>query len=418
MAMTPAAFRGPYDNATNFQLRFQNVSDATVRSRILLSIMMAYGRIKTAEGGSYMEWVVHMRAPRPTGLGRNGIPEYGQANSKQTAKLPWASYHYGLTLLRQDLQLNKGKQKFIDIMNDAVKEVETSFKRFPEYMYQDGDNPITNDPQPLAGFYTWLGKYAVSTAAANQGYQNKVRLCTGTYAGLTMDLGTYGSEWKGSNNLSYVDAAAFASDPTLVVDNKWWPFGQGDAAYDFWHPLVIKCRSSAWGSNPGFTEEHCDKIIEFGVRFSHRTGQGNNGGINCIIASTSPMLTITNRFASAQRTMTIAVPNAPSPGSPGPGAYSGDGIRVSRPVYEVSGCTIFDDYDMPNQTDMIGFNFENVSYQPAPPYEQQPSSAVPLMEPHMSPIPGGGGQLIGGFNLGQMQTDLPRNWVLWGGTLE
>lgn len=402
----PNGFPSNYVFSTTFQNRLAAITDTTIRNRVLLMMLQARNRIMPADGGAVLEWEVYMRNPKPTGFNSDVTPEYNMPDSLRNPRLGWAAYHHGLRLDRITIQTNKGKQAFINVVTKCVKEVEQSFsQRWPEYFYQDGDNPPGSEPRPLQGFYTWFNKYVSNTAAAYQGYQGKVRICSGSYATLTMDLGTDSSDWKGPDNYDTVQTTTASLGVT--AGQKWWPFGQGDSAYDYWHPLIVNTTATAWGTNPAFDEVYCTKQLDFGIIYSRRVAKGDKGPINLILCSQDPMLTIRSKFEATYRTMAEILPTDPK------GQASGmQGRAYATPIYQYSGVYLIDDYDMPNSTDLIGLNLDTVAYRPVSSYNA-PSGSFPLMEPYDGEIPGGGGRLIGGFSLGQLQIDSPRNSVLW-----
>lgn len=403
----PLTFGGDYQFAANYQHRLNEITQTIFRNKPMLGLMQSFGRITPAKGGELLEWVVNMRNPKPRGYSGAGIPEYNEPDNKRTARLPWGAYHYGLRLDRIKLQTNRGPTAFVNMYEDSLNEVKNAYElRWPEYFYQDGDNPPGGEPKPLIGFYTWLGKYSTNTAAAYQGYQGKVRIVSGSYAGITMDLGTESSEWQGDDSS---DTVQTTSNPKgITAGQKWWPAGQGDAAYDFWHPLVVNTTSTSWGSNPGFDAVYCEEQLDFGIMYSRRNAQGDKGPINLLLTGTTNVLTIRKRYATTYRTATEIMPDNPKGGM---GGQMGPGLAFGKAVHYVNGCYICDDFDMPNTMDIIGLNLNTISYHPCFPYGE--AGEVQIMEPYEGEIPGGGGKLIGGFNLGQLQIDTPRNSVLW-----
>lgn len=403
----PITFGSDYGYATNFQNRLNEITNTIFRNKVLLGLMQMHGGITPSKGGELLEWVINMRNPKPRGYTGEGVPEYNTPDSKRTARLPWGAYHHGLKLDRIKLQVNRGPTAFVNIYEDALQEVRNAYEqRWPEYFYQDGDNPPGGEPKPLIGFYTWLGKYSTSSATTAQGYQGKVRIVTGSYAGITMDLGNESSEWQGDDLYDTVQTTNTAKG--ITATEKWWPAGQGDPAYDFWHPLVVNTSTTKWGSSPSFDAVYCEDMLDFGIMFSRRNAQGDKGPINLVITGTSNMLTIRKRYQSTYRTMTEVKPDDPKGGM---GVQNGPGLSFGKPVHFVNGCYLCDDYDMPNSADLIGLNLNTIHYHPCFPYSA--SGQIQIMEPYEGEIPGGGGKLIGGFNLGQMNIDTPRNSVLW-----
>jgi len=399
-------FLTQYDFATTMQNRLGEITDQTKRHRVLINMMEANGNIKPPEGGAVIEWIVYMRNPKPKGYNRNGTPEYNTPDSLRTARLGWGAYQYGLKLDRVTVQTNKGINQFINIVNQSVNEVEMSFKqRWPEYLWQDGDNPEGGEPEPIRGLYTWFSKYVANSAAAYQGYQGKVRIVSGAYAELTMDLGNDSAEWAGPDGSDTVQTTSASLGVT--AGQKWWPYGRGDSAYDYWHPLIINTSTTAWGTNPQFDENYCETMLDFGIQFSKRNSQGDTGRINTIFSSTDPMLVLRRRFASTYRTYASILQTDPK-GPP----QSMEGRAYGTEIYVYNGCYLIDEFDVPNSSDMIGLNMETLSYHPSHPYDES-RGAYMLMEPYFGEIPGGSGKLIGGFAVGQLRINSPRNSCLW-----
>ncbi len=402
-------YTSQYSYATTDRNRLREITDMTKRERVILALLDRRGRIVGSDGGDFLEWPVHMRNPKPRGAGTDTPPAYSPPDNKRVAQLPWSWYHHGIELDRKTIQTNKGKQAFINVMNDANLEIETAFsQRWPEYFYQNGDSPPNGEPNPMHGFYTWFSKFIASTSAANQGYQGKVRLCTGSYATLTMDLGTESSEWEGSDGSDTVQA----DDAVLGVTagQKWWPEGQGDAAYDYWHPLVVKARSTSWGASPGFNSVYCEKQLDFAIMYSCRNSKGDKGPVDTVLCGTTPMLTIRERFGSTYRTLPELMQD------PGGGVKGGMGRAYATPIYIYNGCYLVQDYDMPNAQDLLGLNLNTITYQPVHNYDPA-SGSTPLMDRVDDNIPGGRGRLIGAYSLGQLKIDSPRNSFIIDGDL-
>lgn len=399
-------FLTQYDFATTMQNRLSDITDQTKRHRVLVNMMESKGNIKPPEGGAVIEWIVYMRNPKPKGYNRNGTPEYNTPDSLRTARLGWGAYQYGQKLDRVTVQVNKGVNQFINIVNQAVTEVEMSFtQRWPEYFWQDGDNPPDGEPEPIRGFYTWFSKYIANAGNAYQGYQGKVRLVSGSYAELPMDLGTDSSDWAGNDGSDTVQTTNAATGVT--AGQKWWPYGHGDSAYDYWHPLLINTSTAKWGTNAAFDETYCESMLDFGIQFSKRNSQGNSGRINVIFSSTDPMLVIRRRFQSTYRTYAQILPGDPN-GTPS----NMEGRAYGTEIYVYNGCYLVDEFDVPNSQDLIGLNMDTLSYHPSHPYDEGRQSYM-LMEPYFGEIQGGSGKLIGGFAVGQLRINSPRNSVLW-----
>lgn len=398
-----ATFFSQYNYATEFQHRdMLKIVDATTKERVLLLMMERMGRITGPAGGDFCEWPVWMRNPKPRGFSPSATPEYNSPDPFRVAALNWGSYQHGLILDRITLQVNKGKEQLINKYEHAKLEVESSFKnRWPEYLYQDGSNPPGGEPYPIHGFYTWLGQSIASTAAANQGYQGKCRLVSGSFAGLVMDLGTEGTDYTGSDGFTTVQTTNAGTGVT--AGQKWWPAGKGDPAYDYWHPLIVNSTANGWGTNPGFNERYASDILDWAIGYSRRVASGDAGEVNLVLCATDPMLTIQKHYHSTYRTMAQYLND--------PMGQPTQGRAYQTAIYNHAGCALVKDYDIPNTTDLIGINMDTIQYKTVHPINQY-SGTLPIMEPWNGQVPGGNGELLGGWTLGQMYPNSPRNTFL------
>lgn len=395
-------FLTQYDFASTMQNRLSDVTDQTKRHRVFLSVLESMGNIEPPEGGAVIEWVVYMRNPKPKGYNRNGTPEYNTPDSLRTARLGWGAYQYGIKLDRVTIQVNRGVNQFVNIVDQSMKEIELSFRnRWPEYLWQDGDN--AEEPEPIRGLYTVFNKYVASAAVGYQGYQGRCRIASGSYAELTMDLGNDSADWAGPDNSDTVQT----TDTSIGVTagQKWWPFGHGDSAYDYWHPLIVNTTANAWGTNAAFDENNCESQLDYGIEFSRRNNGGDKSSISHIFAATDPNLVLRRRFSSSYRTYAqfISDPNGP--------AQNLKGQAYGTKIFVFNGVYIVDEFDVPNSSDLVGLNMERIKYHPAHPYDDNRGSFM-LMEPYFDEIPGGSGKLIGGFSVGQLRFS-PRDMVLW-----
>jgi hypothetical protein len=399
----PPGFQSNLAVTTTWQRRLNDVSDATVRDRPLLALMQAAGQIKKPDGGEFCQWVIRHKSPKPQGYSDFSPPTYDQPDPFRMAQLNWASYHHGKSLGRNRLSVNQGKYAFIKLFNDMIEDVKRSFTdRWPEYFYQNGDD--ATEPEPMFGFYSLGDLFIDSTAAADQGFEGKVRLASGEYAGLTVDLGTESAEWRGDDGFDTVQEGPFAG-------YKWWPEGQGDAGYDYMHPLIVNCTAGeadgapqSWGPNADLNSTYIEDMIDFGVGYSRRINSGDKGEINMILMGQKPMQTFRKRFSGTYRTLAELLPTKSA-------TASSQGLAFGKPIYNHNGCMLCPDFDIPFSNEMMGFNLMDVEYLPVSAYDA--NGNLPIMTPHLGPVPGGSGHLIGGFAHGQLIFRKPRGMVFW-----
>lgn len=390
---------------STWQARLDKVTDLTIRKRHLLSFMSNRGRITGPTGGRFVEWPLFVQAKRPRGFGRNTPPTYETADNLRMPQLNWGAYFYGEQIHVMDLEQNMGKEQFIDLVANAYDSVEKSFtQEWPDYFFQDGTT--ATEENPIFGLKSAFRYYNVATATAGaprQGYQGKVRLPNGTYAGYDTTLGANGGNWAGTNGTTvYTDGAATF---------HYWPEGKGDGKFDFWSPLVVNTTSQAWGTSPtaAFNTTYCEKQIDFGIEYSARNNTiSAKGPIELILLPTAYNLIWRERFSSTQRQIVEMMPQ------PAEGVVStGSNMVVQTGLKCIlhNGCMLATDYGMDDDTLIIGINLDAIEYRTV--HSQSPTGSTRFMVPHREPIPGGSGIMIGGRSHGQFIINSPRKLTFW-----
>ncbi len=402
----------PFSNqmyTSTWQARLDNVSDLTIRKRPLLSLMSNKGRITGPSGGTFVEWPLYVTNKAPHPFDRSTPPTYVAPDNLRMPRLDWSAYQYGEQLHVLDLEQNMGKERFIDLMENAYKSVEKSFsEEWPDIWYQDGATAAGT--QPLYGLKSALRYYSAATAtsaAPRQGYEGKVRLPNGTYAGYDTTLGANGGNWAGDNGLtSYVSTAS--GTPTFL----WWPEGKGDGKYDMWSPLVINTTSQAWGTSPtaGFNTSYCEDMIDFGVNYTSRLNSASNirGSIDLVLWNEPQNQVWRKRFSSTSRIITESV-IMPADGSTGMASTSG--WETGKKFIYHNGCFMITDYGIGDSNLIIGVNLDAVEYRTV--HSRTGTGKVRFMTPYEADIPGGSGVMIGGRSHGQFIINSPRKLVFW-----
>lgn len=395
---------------STWQARLDNVSDLTIRKRPLLSLMSGRGRITGPNGGIFVEWPLFVQAKRPHGFDRNTPPTYVAPDNLRMPRLDWAAYQYGENLHVLDLEQNMGKEQFINILDNAYNSVEKAFSQeWPDLFFQDGT--LAQESLPMYGLKSALRYYSATTATAGaprQGYQGKVRLPNGTYAGYDTTLGANGGNWSGDNGgVSYVDSTISGS-PTFL----WWPEGNGDGKYDMWSPLVVNTTSQAWGTSPtaAFNTTYCEDQIDFGINYTTRLNLNSNvrAPIDLVLWNTQHELIWRKRFSSTSRIIQDAV-IIPADGSTG--MSSATGWETGRKFIYHNGCYLITDFGIGDSNLAIGLNLDAVEYRTV--HSRTGTGKVRFMTPYEAEIPGGAGMMIGGRSHGQFIINSPRKLVFW-----
>lgn len=399
---------------STWQARLDQITDLTIRKRHLLQMMQNAGRITGPSGGRFVEWPLFAQANRPRGYGRSTPPNFQQPDNLRMPQLPWAAYHYGEELHVLDIEQNMGAEQFIDIVVNANNSVEKAFtQEWGFYLFQDGSS--ASEEMPMYGLKSAFKYYNVATATAaapRQGYDGKVRLPSGTYAGYNTALATLGGSWSGQNGGSTYTSTAGGGTATFL----WWPEGRGDAKYDAWSPLMVNTSSQGWnGSNVAdtsvaFNTTFASQMLNFGIDYNSRLSvAGIKGQLDLILMATKNRLILQNYYEATQRTMTEVVMQ---PSDAGSIPSSSGMLDVAKPVGIHNGVFISTDYDIDDPDLMIGINMMGVEYRTV--HSNSPTSGrTRIMVPYKGEIPGGAGQMIGGRSHGQFIINSPKKLTFW-----
>lgn len=386
---------------STWQARLDRVTDLTIRKRHLLSFMSNRGRITGPSGGRFVEWPLFVNAKKPRGFGRNTPPTFETADNLRMPQLNWSAYFYGEQLHVMDLEENKGKEQFIDIVSNAYDSVEKAFSQeWPDYLFQDGSTATEENPMfGLKSAFRYYAAATATTAAPRQGYQGKVRLPNGTYAGYDTTLGANGGSWAGTNGTTTYTQA---SDGAVF---HYWPDGKGEAKFDFFSPLVVNTTSQAWGASPGFNTTYCEKQLDFTIEYAARNNtMAAKGPIELFLFPTASLLVWRERFSSTQRQIVEMVPQ-PADGTISNG--SNNVVQTGLPCIIHNGCYIATDYSLDDDNLIIGVNLDAIEYRTVHSMDAATGN-LRIMTPHREMIPGGSGMMIGGRSHGQFIINSPR----------
>lgn len=214
---------------------FEGAIDECARQRLWMAMLAKEGRIIRDGEGYDLNWDVKFSQP-PTG----GYVEF------QTHGFP---QHQAYKQLQIDIRGNKGtdtldyKQRITN--SGQVSIVDLWGKKLPNLLesmqVQLGrqaflDGSASGNETAFSGLLTFLKKTGGTVAATD-----RIAAPSGTYGGLTMDLGTYG----GSGTWS-TDIGVTAGNPPNAALANDWPDGNGRPEYDFHAPKNVNSTSTAW----------------------------------------------------------------------------------------------------------------------------------------------------------------------------
>jgi hypothetical protein len=212
----------------------RTIIDETVRERYWLANMMRYGRFSYNNTGSAMVWnFLYKQIPvtaqvRPTNI----IFPDGVYSDMLT--LPWRGYFTTESIHYDDLRLNGGPERILDMSGLKMNAMSSSIKaKIAGELYVNGD--ATGNEDRFHG----MGTFQKFGGTCLVGDKIKVPDPSGTYAGKSIALAGLGGTWS-------ADGSTF---PNAALGRDW-PYGSGTSEYDALSTLGVNYTSTSWtGTN-------------------------------------------------------------------------------------------------------------------------------------------------------------------------
>ncbi len=199
---------------TTIQEYMTGAEDNTLRTRKILALMKARGRITFNHSGTALNWGVQYKNRDIDGYADGDTLTYARSDTFKRAELPWRGYVMTDLVTEKEKLMNRGKPALIKYVSELAESMMKDWSaRFPKQLYIDGN--ASGNGKKLHGF----DSFCVATGQAG----NLVALPNDTYGNLSTNLQTYGGTWNGT-----------------------WPIGDGDAEYDFWSPLIVDYTNTGW----------------------------------------------------------------------------------------------------------------------------------------------------------------------------
>ena len=220
-----------------------------MRNRKWLALLMDRGRITFNHEGLKLHWKTRYREAPINGYGDGQTLVFARQNRHKDAELDWRGYYAADSITKKERLMNRGKAAIVKVFSELPQILMQEMKnQFSTELYKDGN--ASGNELLIHGIESFMGDDgSVSTT-------QPITDASDTYAGLSTVLGNYGGTWTGN-----------------------WPEGTGDAAYDFWSPLLIDYESAVaatsggWSSSTKTWPNTCTEAIAYAVLY----GQKNRG---------------------------------------------------------------------------------------------------------------------------------------------
>lgn len=235
----------------------KGAEDLTMRNRFLLSELKRRGRISNKTGGLDIRWKAEVSETEADWVG--GLEDLAYAPDQPFVgyDLDWKQVRRTNLIHRKERAIVAGPavivSRYREIIPRLVKEVRNAVC---EAIYIDGY--ASGNEAKLTGLRSCLGHTAASTDDAD-----KIAYPSDTYGGLSTELGNRGGTWS----------AGLTTKPNIAVATDW-PFGSGDAEYDFNTPKLVRDTSTSWSHATKDFANNATQILRFARAALHNTNGG------------------------------------------------------------------------------------------------------------------------------------------------
>jgi hypothetical protein len=217
---------------TTIQEYVLGAENDVIRSRKLLAMLQAKGRITFNHSGIALNWGIRYKRRDIDGYADGDTLTFARSDNFKRAELPWRGYTMTDMVTKKEKLMNRGKPALIKYVSELVDHMMDDFgDRFHAQLYLDGN--ATGNEKKLHGFDSFT---------STSGTTGKVGTPNDTYGGLSTAPGGYGGSWTGT-----------------------WPSGEGDAEYDFFSPIVIDYTNTNWAATTKTWPNTCTEAMRFGI---------------------------------------------------------------------------------------------------------------------------------------------------------
>lgn len=210
-------------SAAAINKRIKTIAEPLIAKSPVFAMVQQKGNMEMNCGGLAIEWPVRYRRRSITAGSSPLQVYYPEFNRLLKAEVPYRVYNLGEGLTKfTELAIKNDPNSYIgNALDTAMKWTTEDFMKDLAYrVYVDGAATGSYD---IYGFESLFGASAVASDA-------RVGTPTGSYAGVTCTLGTYGGSW------------------TAETDEAW-PTGSGSDNYGFWAPLEIDTTNTKWSDS-------------------------------------------------------------------------------------------------------------------------------------------------------------------------
>ena len=233
----------------------------TFRKFKIFAMLESSGNVIMNQSGRGFDWNVRYRNAPVSGNTGDTPRTFSRVNMWKKAELPWRGFTTTDAIYRREMLENRGQQALVDVASKMAERLKESLEQHLSYQpYRDGDDANnSNDFHGLESFLGYTGTVDesssdVADSRTSSNLADRFGFPTGTYAGLSTQLGYYGGGRVNSTTGS-------------------WPDTPVDPELDFYSPIVINYNSQSFnegdpnnsGAAYGNWKANCVQAIREGI---------------------------------------------------------------------------------------------------------------------------------------------------------
>jgi hypothetical protein len=233
----------------------------TFRKFKIFAMLESSGNVIMNQSGRGFDWNVRYRNAPVSGNTGDTPRTFSRVNMWKKAELPWRGFTTTDAIYRREMLENRGQQALVDVASKMAERLKESLEQHLSYQpYRDGDDANnSNDFHGLESFLGFTGTVDesatdVADSRTTGNLADRFGFPTGTYAGLSTQLGYYGGGRVNSTTGT-------------------WPDTPVDPELDFYSPIVINYNSQSFnegdpnnsGAAYGNWKANCVQAIREGI---------------------------------------------------------------------------------------------------------------------------------------------------------
>lgn len=294
--------------------------DETIRNRLFLSKLRKDGRIVLNSNSPLCVWTVKYAQPQIQSAGDVGNLVFQRNDLMRQAAQSWRGYIGTDEMTEKEYLMNRGPGQIFNRYGEIVPWLmEAMTDSFGGQLFIDGD--AANNVNCIHGLNSFTGYTACTTS-------DLIAQPNDSYGGLSTVLqAESGGTWTATLS------SANRPNTSLSYD---WPYGTGNAQYDFFSPKLLNFNSARWMGSTGSAtwETVCERVLRQGRIWLTSTG-GMAGRPKMVLLSPDFMAGFLNHQSAKQR---IIVPHKES-----------EDLGFANTV-NFEGMSVGDDYECPVST--------------------------------------------------------------------